>query len=83
MDDDAGSGSLLAAAAAETDLSDEQIISNAAVLLFGGIETTEGMIANAALHLLTHADVLSRVYEQPSCSPRPSRSRCDSNPRPP
>ena len=63
--DDAGVGSLLAAAAAETDLSDEQIISNAAVLLFGGIETTEGMIANAALHLLTHADVLSRVYEQP------------------
>jgi cytochrome P450 len=65
VDDDAGSGSLLAAAAAETDLSDEQIISNAAVLLFGGIETTEGMIANAALHVLTHADVLSRVYEQP------------------
>ena len=27
--------------------------SNAAVLLFGGIETTEGMIANAVLHLLS------------------------------
>ena len=65
VDDDAGSGSLLAAAAAETDLSDTQIISNAAVLLFGGIETTEGMIANAALHLLTHGDVLARVYERP------------------
>jgi len=24
------------------------------VLLFGGIETTEGMIANAVLHLLEH-----------------------------
>ena len=33
-------------------LSTEQVISNAAVLLFGGIETTEGMIANAALYLL-------------------------------
>ncbi len=43
----------------------QQIISNAAVLLFGGIETTEGMIANAALHLLTHPSVLARVYEQP------------------
>ena len=30
----------------------DQVISNAAVLLFGGIETTEGMIANAALYLL-------------------------------
>jgi cytochrome P450 len=49
--DDAGS-SLLATAAAEGALSDEQITSNAAVLLFGGIETTEGMIANAVIHLL-------------------------------
>ncbi len=57
--------SLLAAAAADTDLSESQIISNAAVLLFGGIETTEGMIANATLHLLSHADALARVYAQP------------------
>ena len=34
------------------DLSDDEIVSNAAVLLFGGIETTEGMIANALVHLL-------------------------------
>jgi cytochrome P450 len=46
------SASLLAAAAADGSLSAEQITSNAAVLLFGGIETTEGMIANAALYLL-------------------------------
>jgi cytochrome P450 len=39
---DSGSGSLTEAEA----------ISNAAVLMFGGIETTEGMIANALLHLL-------------------------------
>jgi cytochrome P450 len=50
----ADGSSLLASAAAETSLSAEQISSNAAVLLFGGIETTEGMIANAVLHLLEH-----------------------------
>jgi cytochrome P450 len=44
--------SLLAAAAGAGVLSAEQVISNAAVLLFGGIETTEGMIATAALYLL-------------------------------
>lgn len=46
------SDSLLAVAARESALSTEQIVSNAAVLLFGGIETTEGMIAGALLHLL-------------------------------
>jgi cytochrome P450 len=34
-------------------LTEAETISNAAVLLFGGIETTEGMITNAMLHLLT------------------------------
>jgi cytochrome P450 len=34
-------------------LTEDEAISNAAVLLFGGIETTEGMIANAMLHLLS------------------------------
>jgi cytochrome P450 len=48
---DAGE-SLLGAAAHGSELSNEQIVSNAAVLLFGGIETTEGMIANAIVHLL-------------------------------
>ena len=33
-----------------------QIVSNAAVLLFGGIETTEGMIAKALLQLLERPD---------------------------
>jgi cytochrome P450 len=43
--------SLLAAAAGMAGgLTDDQIVSNAAVLLFGGIETTEGMIANALYH---------------------------------
>jgi cytochrome P450 len=34
-------------------LTADEAISNAGVLLFGGIETTEGMIANAVLHLLS------------------------------
>jgi hypothetical protein len=47
-----GDGSLLAAAATDSTLTHDQIVSDAAVLLFGGIETTEGMIANAALMLM-------------------------------
>jgi len=35
-------------------LTEAEAISNAAVLMFGGIETTEGMIVNALLHLLCH-----------------------------
>jgi cytochrome P450 len=34
------------------DLTRDEVVSNLAVLMFGGIETTEGMIANALLHLL-------------------------------
>jgi cytochrome P450 len=37
------------------------VLSNAAVLMFGGIETTEGMIANALWHLLSHPDELALV----------------------
>src|SRR6202034_20635 len=44
--------SLLAAAAGAGGLSDREVVSNAAVLMFGGIETTEGMICNAVLYLL-------------------------------
>jgi cytochrome P450 len=57
--------SLLAAAAADRRLTPGEIVSNAAVLLFGGIETTEGMIANAVLHLLASADQLALVREDP------------------
>ena len=53
--------SLLGAAAAQEDLTTEQIVSNAAVLLFGGIETTEGMIANAVLHLLERPELLAWI----------------------
>jgi cytochrome P450 len=57
--------SLLAAAAANSTLTHDQIASNAAVLLFGGIETTEGMIANAVLHLLGDRAALERVRDDP------------------
>jgi cytochrome P450 len=54
--------SLLAAAASEAGgLERERVISNAAVMLFGGIETTEGMIANAVLHLLSHPEQAALV----------------------
>jgi cytochrome P450 len=37
-----------------------------AVILFGGIDTTEGMIANAIVHLLTHLDQLALVRAEPA-----------------
>ena len=47
------SASLLVSAAAEAgSVTQAEVISNAAVLLFGGIETTEGAIANLLLHVL-------------------------------
>ena len=64
--------SLLAAAAggtggerSATGLSTAEAVSNAAVLMFGGIETTEGMITNAAWHLLSHPDELRLVRDEP------------------
>ena len=57
--------SLLAAAAADSTLSHDQIASNAAVLLFGGIETTEGMIANAVLMLLERPGELALALADP------------------
>jgi cytochrome P450 len=54
-----GSGSLLAEVSGP--LTEQEAISNAAVLLFGGIETTEGMIANALLHLLSSPAQLGLV----------------------
>ena len=54
---------LAAASGGAQGLSDEEIVSNAAVLLFGGIETTEGMIANALYFLLTNQPWLQRARE--------------------
>jgi cytochrome P450 len=48
--------SLVAAASQASGLTRAEVVSNIAVLMFGGIETTEGMIANAILHLLAHPE---------------------------
>ena len=63
--------SLVAAAAGDAGgLSRDEVVSNAAVLLFGGIETTEGMIANALMHLLAHPGRASRaVRAEPALLP--------------
>ena len=58
---DGPEASLLGAAAENEDLTTEQVVSNAAVLLFGGIETTEGMIVNALLDLVEHPELLAWV----------------------
>jgi hypothetical protein len=46
---------------AATGLTPAEVVSNAAVLMFGGIETTEGMICNAAWFLLHDAEALREV----------------------
>ncbi|MFC4855584.1 cytochrome P450 [Actinophytocola glycyrrhizae] len=38
-----------------------EAVSNAAVLMFGGIDTTESMIANLVLHLLSHPAALAEI----------------------
>jgi len=46
-------------AAATATLAPAEVVSNAAVMLFGGIETSEGMTTSLFWHLLTHADQLT------------------------
>ncbi|MFI7678226.1 cytochrome P450 [Actinophytocola sp. NPDC049390] len=43
------------------DLAPDEVVANAAVLMFGGIDTTESMIANLVLHLLSHPAALAAV----------------------
>jgi cytochrome P450 len=68
--DRAPDSSVLAAAAGDAGgLGRAEVVSNAAVMLFGGIETTEGMIANAIWHLLVAPDQLARVRAEPGHLP--------------
>ena len=60
-------GSLLAEVTGP--LAEEEAISNAAVLMFGGIETTEGMITNALLHVLSSPAQLALVLADPGLVP--------------
>jgi cytochrome P450 len=65
-----GRSSLLADAVGDgTGLSGDEAVSNAAVLMFGGIETTEGMISNVILHLLSHPAQLAQVTADPGLVP--------------
>jgi len=60
--------SVLAAVAGDVaagNLTVGEIVSNAAVLLFGGIETTEGMIANTVWYLLRDPDGPAKVRADP------------------
>jgi len=55
----------LLAAAAHAGLGIDEVVANAAVLMFGGIETTEGMITNALLHVLSSPAQLALVLADP------------------
>ncbi|MDX6475982.1 MAG: hypothetical protein QOH95_1493, partial [Gaiellaceae bacterium] len=61
LEGDRGSSLLAAAAGDGAGLSRAEVVSNAAVLMFGGIETTDGMIGNVLLHLLSHPAELELV----------------------
>jgi len=63
-----GNGSLIAEAVA-AGLDRDRAVSNAAVLLFGGIETTEGMILNLLRHLLSDPRRLAVVRDDPDLLP--------------
>lgn len=54
---------LTEAARAPQGLSQDEVVSNAAVLMFGGIDTTEGMIVNAVRHLLGDPEALALVRD--------------------
>jgi cytochrome P450 len=56
----------IVAAHGDNGLTADEWVSNAAVLMFGGIETTEGMIVNLALHMLRDPAQLALVCDDPS-----------------
>lgn len=77
-------GLLAAAAAPPSSLDADEIVADAAVVMFGGIETVEGMVANAVLHLLDRtgrvrtvdAGRLAELVEE-SLTLEPAASRVD------
>lgn len=58
------SRSLVASAARS--LSVDEVVSNVAVIMFGGVETSEGATANAFAHLLGHPPLWQRVVAEPA-----------------
>jgi cytochrome P450 len=69
LDRDASTSLVAAAGGEATGLTRDEVVSNVAVLMFGGIETTEGTIANAILHLLEHPEQRALVDEDRSLLP--------------
>ena len=57
--------SLIATIAARSNLTTEELVSNTAVMLFGAIETSEGMTANALVHVLGDDGVMAELRERP------------------
>jgi cytochrome P450 len=66
LDREPASSLLAAAASGAGGLGRAEVVSNAAVLLFGGIETTDGMIANALFHVLADDDARAALVQQPA-----------------
>jgi cytochrome P450 len=68
--DDPGQPSLLTEVArVPAGLSRDEVVSNAAVVMFGGIDTAEGMILNAVWHLLDDPESLALVYRNADLLP--------------
>jgi cytochrome P450 len=57
---------LAAAVSGDGRLSRDEAVSNAAVIMFGGIETTDGMIANAVFHLLCNPEQAAEIDADPA-----------------
>jgi cytochrome P450 len=60
-----GTTSLLAGAMNGSGLDAAEVVSNAAVIMFGGIETTEGMLLNAVWHLLVEPPRYAEIVDRP------------------
>lgn len=58
-------GGLLGNAPAKGSLTVDEVAANVAVLLIGGVVTSEGAIATCLHHLLTHPEILERLREDP------------------
>jgi cytochrome P450 len=69
LDRDPGASLVAAAASDAGGLTRGEVVSNAAVLMFGGVETTEGMISNALYHLLAHPEEREVVERDRSLVP--------------
>ncbi len=56
---------LLQKVASSADLTIDELFSNTAVVMFGAIETCEGMTSNALYHLLSHPEQLAEISARP------------------